>query len=115
MPIANSLARLKNGKSITSYLELPNKYFVLDPYGKTKFKPLYYEVDATYYKGITNSNIQHEIQFFDTYSSYIAKATLNLTPILCRPGFVYDGKGACQCDKQTFIQEYVNLIYLLSK
>ena len=109
VPIANSLTKLKDGKSVPNYLDLPNKYFVLDPYRKIKLIPLYYEVDSSYYKGITNRSKQYEIQFFDTYSSFIAKATLNVTPVLCRPGFVYDGKGSCVCDQRSYINRLVLL------
>lgn len=106
VPIANSLASLKkNGQYIESHLQLPNKYFILDPYGKSKLIPLYYEVDRDYYAKMTNKSVDHAIQFFDTYSSYIAKATIKVTPILCRPGFEYDGQGKCICKTSSEIKE----------
>ena len=107
--IAYPNAKLKNGSQIQSHLNLPNKYFILDPYGE-KMLPLVYDVGDSYYQGITNSSVKHEITFFDSYSSFIAQATFNLTPIHCRPGYIYDGKGACKCDEnQDFIKRYDTL------
>ena len=97
--VAYSRAVLRNsGKEVQSHLDLPSSYFVLDPLLEKSSLQMEYEVSGSNYRGITNDSVQHEITFFDSYSSFVAKAKMNITPIYCRPGYVYDGKRACKCD-----------------
>ena len=90
-------AYLRNGTQAWNTLLLPKKYFILDP-DETTLSHLMYEVDASNYKGITDKKFEHQIEFFESYSSFVVKTTLNVTPVYCRPGFVYDGKSSCRCN-----------------
>ena len=103
---ASSHAKLKkSGRKVESQLHLPSEYFLLDPQRETDSLHLKYVVNGSNYRGITNDSVQYEITFIDSYSTFATEAKMNITPIYCRPGYVYDGRRACKCDvHQTFIK-----------
>ena len=93
----------KDGREMQSQLNTQNPTVVLNPFEKNGSVKTVYEVSSLHYKGITNENVKHEIMFWEIMSSSIIIANLNITPIYCRPGYVYHGKR-CKCDlSQTFI------------
>ena len=95
----------RSGREVQSHLNLPSAYFALDPMQEKDSLHLMYEVNGSNYIGIANDSVQHELTFVDSYSSFVTKAKMNITPIHCRPGYVFDGKRACKCDgNQTFIK-----------
>ena len=107
VPYATAMTKRTNGTPVPSHLRLTNKYFVLDPFKRDKFNPLQYEISSEYYNDISKDEKQnHEIRFVDTYSSFIASAAMNITPVPCYPGFRFDElAGSCVCNRSTFIEE----------
>ena len=96
---ARSIAKFQNGSTTTNHLDVANRYYVLNPHSLDKNITLSYKISDQYYQAISDGNITHEIQFIDSYSSFVASASLKIKPILCRPGFRYaSDQKDCVCD-----------------